>query len=180
MSRTYIFARDGENWVEEAILPEADYDGSVCISGSFAAIGIGYNPSYEAGAVVWAKGIGGCINVTINGMVLDRNDGLYITGRANSGTSFSGLVWPGYGQPPFNDSELFVTKYNTGGDPLRVQYATFSGWQIYEAISNDIAVDEQANIYITGRFNGDALTFGNVTLDPDNKDFLNNVIFVAS
>ncbi|MFH1132396.1 MAG: SBBP repeat-containing protein, partial [Pseudomonadota bacterium] len=122
-----------------------------------------YNPY---GQVVWAVSIGGVKGDEGNGIAIDQNGDLYVTG------SFEGLATP-FGSKVLTakgDQDVFVAKFDSAG---QVVWAVSSGGFQGET-GNDIAVDQNGNSYVTGRFFTQA-DFGAITLTAKG----NQDVFIA-
>jgi Ig-like domain CHU_C associated/Secretion system C-terminal sorting domain/Beta-propeller repeat len=111
--------------------PSAAVNNLVAASTNFSDIFISkYNNS---GALIWAKKIGGSVYDEVNGMTLDSNDNIYITGYMNQTVDFD----PGSGvfnlTMPINNQSGYVAKYTSQGAFV---WATLSDEEGY-----DLAID---------------------------------------
>lgn len=127
----------------------------------------------KKGKLLFAKKIGGDYNYQdrISAIATDIAGNLYITGRFTGSVDFD----PGPGATiastqDFYDADLFFAKYDSSGNLIFVKI--LSGRNDTDYV-NDIALDKNSNIYITGRFNGDRTDFdpgaGVANLSGNNK-----------
>lgn len=105
----------------------------------------------------WAKSIGGKYWDRSNAITVDKSGNAYITGYVASDTVYVGS------DTLFTDGvsgDIFIAKYDPFGNPLWAK--SFGGnWLDYGA---DIAADPLTDeIYISGRFDSDTITFGTYT-----------------
>jgi hypothetical protein len=111
------------------------------------------------GNVIWAKNAGGYDDDIGTGICTDANNAVYVTGRyglpdaifgndtcLNSGTSGTG--------------DVFVVKYDSGGNELWVKTANGNG----DDQGNSICIDSNGDIYVTG-FYWISVSFGNIALN---------------
>ena len=101
------------------------------------------------GALAWAKQLGGSDTDVGNGVTVDSNGNVYITGDFQGTADFD----PSGGT--FNltsrgDADIFVTKLNSDGT---LAWAKQLGGSSTD-LGNSIAVDSNGNIYTTGYFRG--------------------------
>jgi Beta-propeller repeat len=88
----------------------------------------------------------------------DNNNNLYVTG------TFSGIVNFGNSTLTSTQDDIFIAKYNSSGTLLwAVKSSVNNG---HRGVANDIEVDINGNLYITGSFRG-SITFGMTTLTTD-------------
>lgn len=86
-------------------------------------------------------------------IALDAGGNIYITGIFSGTTSFGGITKTSQG-----NNDIFVAKFNNTGVVQWVQSAGSSGLDS----SQDIAVDDGGNVYLTGYY-GRTATFGTIT-----------------
>lgn len=109
----------------------------------------------KTGTLVYAKAIIGAS--FISGMVLDKDNDIYLTGIANSLTDFD----PGVPVVHWNNNTLpdaygfFFAKYTNNGD---LRYAKGVKTEV-EGYSAGIAVDKQKNVYVVGFFGYESADF---------------------
>lgn len=102
-----------------------------------------------------AQKFGGPTDDAANGVAVDANGNTYITGYYTGTAVFGSQSIAEYG-----GGDLFVVKLNVAGD---VQWVRRAGGASYLDLGNAIAVDDSANVYITGGFRGTA-AFGSGNL----------------
>lgn len=120
---------------------------------------------YDAnGDVIWAKSAGGNGNDAGNGITVDANGNVYITGEFKGVANFSGTTLTA----PNNNEEIFVAKYNANGD---LQWAKRAGGNLRDW-GYGIAVDQTGNVYITGNIGNNANFDGTPypTISGNNND----------
>ena len=104
----------------------------------------------------WAKRIGGN-NIDIgNSICTDANGNIYVTGLFKSDSIIFGnttLTHLGF-------DGIFIVKYDISGNILWAKGISGLG-AIY---SNSICSDSNSNVYITGQFTTNSITFDNITL----------------
>src|SRR5258708_3022952 len=106
----------------------------------------------------WVKGAGGMLHDVSNSITTDLAGNVYITGYYKSDSmDFGTIVLP-------NDSgslpDIFIAKYDASGNLLWVKS---TGGQ-NDDVENNIFVDRNTNIYLTGYFGSDSIAFGNTVL----------------
>lgn len=88
----------------------------------------------------------------IKGIAVDTSDNIYITGRIS-------VIHVINGQPSYGDHDIFVAKYNAGGNKQWIQklgsLSISGGYN--DDWGNAIAADIQGNVYITGNIGGNTL-----------------------
>ena len=118
--------------------------------GSFTLTGFGgedifivkYNAS---GSVIWAHQAGGNGYDNGNGICLDNNGNIYVTGFYQGSATFGSTLLPSSG-----GNDMFVAKYDTAGDFIWVKHPTGTSGEY----GRKIFADASANLYVTGSFNG--------------------------
>ncbi|OBW43351.1 Beta-propeller repeat protein [Chryseobacterium sp. MOF25P] len=123
------------------------------------------------GDVIWVQGFGGTTNAneTVNGIAIDNNDNVYITGIFGSPTVAFGSITLNNAS---TSNDIFVTKINSSGN---IMWAKGYGSAANEN-ANAISSDASGNTYITGIFNGPDVTFGTTTLTGISS---NNDVFIT-
>jgi len=151
-----------------------DASGNVLVSGYFdgmsttfsgitlinAGAGDAFILKYDTdGNIIWGKSVGGVENTEyVYEITTDAANAVYITGRYNSTTLTIGstvLTNQGTSGP-----DAFIAKLDSSGNVL---WADGPGGN-FNDIANSITCDDDANIYVTGSFSSDTLTFGAITL----------------
>lgn len=126
-----------------------------------------YNAS---GNVIWAKSEGGQRREYSGKILLDANENIYVLGAFTSPyltietttlTNASQLNIPPYPFQP--NSDIFIAKYNPMGNLL---WATSAGG-ISDDYGSKMEIDPLGNVYVTGHFESDSISFGTSTLIND-------------
>ena len=103
---------------------------------------------------LWAKSAGGSGDDEGQGVAVDTNGNVYITGQFRHSASFGSTILTSAGV-----ADVFVAKLNSNGV---WQWAVSAGGTS-EDIGYGVAVDTNGNAYVTGHFEGSA-SFGGTTL----------------
>ena len=118
-----------------------------------------YDPN---GQVLWAKSAGGSEDEYARDIAVDARGNVYVIGEFKSDRLTLGsttLKRKGEGDF-FRRSDIFIVKYDSNGQVL---WAKSVGGNDDE-YARSIAVDAGGNVYVTGYFVSDTLTFGPITL----------------
>jgi len=118
-----------------------------------------YDPN---GQVLWAKSAGGSEDEYARDIAVDARGNVYVIGEFESDSLTLGsttLRRKGEGDF-FRRSDIFIVKYDPNGQVL---WAKSIGGDDYE-YAQSIVVDASGNVYVTGKFESDTLTFGPITL----------------
>jgi hypothetical protein len=118
-----------------------------------------YDPN---GQVLWAKSAGGSEDEYARDIAVDARGNVYVIGEFKSDSLTLGsttLRRKGEGDF-FRRSDIFIVKYDPNGQVL---WAKSVGGDDDE-YAQSIAVDAGGNVYVTGKFESDTLTFGPITL----------------
>lgn len=164
----YVFAkRIAGNGTESADGLAIDAANNIYITGSFqstvdfdpgagtanltsVALADGYFAKYTAdGDYVYAKQISGSSSVTSNGIAVDGNSNLHITGNYSATVDFD----PGAGTAnltPAGGTDIFFAKYDTNGNYV---YAKTVGGTNNET-GFALTTDADGNAYVSGYFSG--------------------------
>ncbi len=120
-------------------------------SGTFNLKSVGGNDVFvskfsASGNLIWAKRVGGFGNNHGNGIAIDKENNIYVTGYFNETTDFD----PGSGiyniiPPSPMKNNAFVLKLDSDGNFIWAK--NFGG------VPNSIDVDIEGNVYTTGYFN---------------------------
>ncbi len=111
-----------------------------------------YNPS---GNVIWAKGAGNIGYDIGMSVACDNFKNVYVSGEFSSPITFGSTTLIN-----IDYRDLFIVKYNDSGNPI---WAKGAGGMGYDQ-ANCINLDESNNVYLSGIFSSDSITFGNTTL----------------
>ena len=133
-----------------------------------------YNSS---GNVDWAKSAGGSFTDLSSAISIDTSANIYITGYYTSSTLPLGTTI--LTNSDTNMFEIFVAKYNGSGDVVWANGTSatdFSGNTIYNQPVS-IANDNAGNVYVSGYFVGNTITFGDITIPNPTPD--TSVVFLA-
>lgn len=154
-----------------------DTFGSVLIAGSFESLNLkfgsitlvnyGYNDIFLAkydvnGNVIWAKSpLWGNNEDEANSIIVDDLGNIYVAGSyASDSISFGNITLINASSGLFGREDIFIVKYSADGNALWGKRV--GGLNKDEA--NSITVDASGNIYVTGSFTSDSITFGDITL----------------
>lgn len=110
---------------------------------------IKYNTS---GVFQWVQSAGGPDNDTGAGVAADASGNVYVVGSYESTAAFGATNKTVQG-----NNDIFIAKYNTGGTLQWVESAGGTGFDN----GNDIAIDVNNKLYITGSFSG-TTNFGTI------------------
>lgn len=115
-----------------------------------------------AGNVLWAISEGGPMAENVYGLAVDNQNNVILTGQFQGtaqigGQTFTSIVNPNLGTPSY---DLFVSKYDTNGNPLWA----LNGAAPYEDRGMALVTDAQNNIYVSGQFS-DTLQFAGQTMN---------------
>jgi len=109
------------------------------------------------GTVLWAKVAGGTGNDIGYGVATDANQNVYVCGSFASIT----FTFDSFNLSRVGGSEGFYTKLDPNGNVLWVQALTGSGNEVFTSIVSEA----NGNIYLTGYFSTQTITFGSSTLN---------------
>jgi hypothetical protein len=108
------------------------------------------------GTFLWAKSAGGTDYESGISAATDASENVYVAGRfISSSITFGTTTLTNNG-----DNDIFLVKYNPDGNVL---WAKSAGGNEYET-SMGVATDISQNVYMTGWFNGDSITFESSTI----------------
>ena len=114
---------------------------------------------YDAsGNFIWAKRAGGTGSDIATSIVTDAVGNIYLTGTFNSS-----LIH--FGNKTLSNTlagsfDVFIAKYDSSGNVLWVK----STGGPNDDVANNIVIDRNSNIYLTGYFASDSIAFGNKVL----------------
>ncbi|MEO8146087.1 MAG: SBBP repeat-containing protein [Bacteroidia bacterium] len=114
----------------------------------------------NSGNVVWAKSAGGTAYDIARSTKTDANGDVYITGDFTSDTINFGSITLINTTGVNQYIDIYVAKYDSSGNELWAKRAGGTNFDYGRCI----ALDSIQNVYITGIFNSDSLTFGSTQL----------------
>ena len=126
-----------------------------------------YNSS---GNVVWAKSFGGTNTDECKNIDIDDNGNIYITGYFKNAIEFGSTTLTSAG-----NEDIFIAKLSSANG--EVEWAKRFGNENAD-YSLDIATDNN-NVYITGVFYSNTITFGNSALFNNSDTTVSGDIFIA-
>ena len=117
-----------------------------------------YDPN---GNVVWAKRTGGAASEEIRGMVSANNGDIFMTGYHVSPSWTIGSTTL-TNNSTFGNIDMFVAKVNSSGTMLWGE--SIQQGNDFDEVANDIAIDGNGSLYITGSVNAPSIDFGTNTI----------------
>ncbi|HEX7414130.1 MAG TPA: SBBP repeat-containing protein [Bacteroidia bacterium] len=130
----------------------------------------------SCGNIIWAKQAGGKADAHGTSITTDATGNIYVGGYSNCDTLIFGI---GTGAlklfNPGGYPNAFVVKYNSNGIAQWAQGGNGSG----QVFVRGIALDGSNNVYITGSFASDTLTFGTTILKNGYIGTYNTDVFIA-
>lgn len=122
-----------------------------------SALNIFISKYNQTGNEIWTKHPQGLSDDFSNTIFVDAFGSVIVAGSFESpNLSFGSVTLVNYG---YND--IFLAKYNVNGS---VVWAKSPLWGNNEDEANSVIADELGNIYVTGSFASDSITFGDITL----------------
>lgn len=116
-----------------------------------------YLVKYGAGGnVLWVKSAGGTTGDMSLAIAIEAGGHVYITGYFYSPT----ITFGSFTLMSGGGDAVFVTKYDPGGNVIWAKSAIGT----YNEKSNAITTDAGGNVYITGEFGSDSISFDNIIL----------------
>jgi len=176
----------GSNSIDEAKKIAIDTNGSIYLSGVFQGASLNFNDTTitnntygkseiflakynNNGNIIWVKNAIGSKSEFLNGLYVDPNNNVYIAGDFNSPTLiFDSISITNTG----SYYDLFISKYDTNGKILWVKRAG----RYNDVSASGLQGDSEGNIYITGWFSDNSISFGANSLTNDS---FSNDIFVV-
>ncbi|MBL6943346.1 MAG: SBBP repeat-containing protein [Bacteroidales bacterium] len=131
----------------------------------------------SSGNVLWAKSLGSNGEEEAHSIANDASGNIYLAGSFTSDSiTFGDVMHINAGAGGWVvRKDIFLAKYNSDGNEL---WARSSGGKNRDE-ANSVAVDASGNIYLTGSFTSDSITFGDVTIiGPD--DLTKDDIFIVN
>ena len=130
----------------------ASFGGSnITSAGNFDVFVAKYNSS---GTPQWGRSAGGTLVDFGNGIAVDADGNVHVTGYYQGTASFGGISRTSAG-----DYDVFVAKYNSSGTTQWVQSAGGTGYDS----GAGIAADAAGNVYVTGFYIGTG-SFGGINI----------------
>jgi len=123
-----------------------------------------FTAKYDAnGSLKWVKSIGGTSWDQANGISIDNEGNIYLTGQFRSPSIVfdNDTLINSIGDS--STSDIFIIKYDTEGNEI---WAKSLGGTDYDK-GYDIKNDRDNNVYVAGHFFGHSISFDNVTLLGD-------------
>jgi hypothetical protein len=136
-----------------------------------AALVISANSIIKAQDCLWAKSAGGTSYESGSSTCTDANGNVYVVGYFSSPTITFGNITLTNADNPANSYDVFIVKYSSDGTVL---WAKSIGGNNNDDGSS-ICTDSIGNIFLTGYFQSDSITFGTTTLINEGY----NDIFIA-
>lgn len=157
-----------------------DNSGNVYITGGFSSASMSFGnitltnagfmqedvfiAKYDtAGNALWAKSAGGYLGDIGVSLATDNSNNVYVSGGFNSPTiTFGNTTLSNANPNPLpNDYDIFIVKYDSLGNSIWAKSITNNYyWSDY----NNIATDNNGNLYITGNFDKSTISIGSTTL----------------
>lgn len=128
-----------------------------------------------SGNLIWAKALSGDHQDEVNRLEIDENGNIVLTGYFSSNSFNLGettLTHPFIQSTPLP----FIAKINSSGQTLWAKNGITDTW-VGGGNAMDITTDQECNIYFTGSFLSNSITFDTITLT--NTEFLNYNVFVV-
>ena len=124
----------------------------------------------SSGNALWAKGASGYTTAGY-GVATDKSGNAYVTGYFGDNIcSFGGITVV---NSSITSADVFIVKYDGSGNVLWARCGKSPG----DSRGRAIATDKNNNVYVTGLFSGDSITFGSKTLYLSSPNSID--IFIA-
>lgn len=128
-----------------------------------------YNSS---GDEIWAKSAGGTNGDLSNGIAVDNNGEVYITGESFSTTmDFGNLIQT----TNYGNDDIFIAKYDSSGNAI---WAKSVGGSSDADAGESVVTDNLNYVYVTGMFSSASITFDNNTITNTGNPSVGD-IFIA-
>jgi len=102
-----------------------------------------YNPN---GNLIWARSIGNVGTDSGSKLIIDKNDGIYVSGIYNSPSLTIGSVTLSNSSTSPGNSDFFIAKYNSNGQVLWAKGSSNSNFN-----AGIVAIDDDLNTYSISR-----------------------------
>ncbi|MDD2984568.1 MAG: T9SS type A sorting domain-containing protein [Crocinitomicaceae bacterium] len=178
----------GETDYQEGSTMATDGNGNVFVAGIFLNAPITFGTTtlqnqglYDVflvkydplGNVLWATSYGGAGSDYPIAMEIDTAGNIFIAGHFDGvNTTFGNFNLVNQGSSLSKD--VFITKLDSSGDVLWLK----SGGGEEEDAMGDMCLDKSGNVYVTGRFHSNTITFGGFTLYNQNNNQTTDVFVV--
>ena len=123
------------------------------------------------GIIQWAKSIGGISTDYGSKISLDNAGNIYVTGQFSDVVNFGTTTLTSFGW-----GDVFIAKYDPNGIESWVQQA---GGIDNSETGNDVAVDNNGNVYIAGGYTSTSVNFSGTTLTNSGSALYTNDLFIA-
>ncbi len=146
---------NGDIYVTGQFFGSVNFDGNT-VTASGGSKDIFLIKMNSSGTTTWAISEGGSGEENAYGITTDNQNNLILTGQFQGNSTIGGQSFISTTDPVLNtpSHDIFISKYDTNGNPLWVQV----GEAIYEDRGLAVSVDASNNIFMTGQFS-DTLTF---------------------
>ncbi|PKN70890.1 MAG: hypothetical protein CVU50_10665, partial [Candidatus Cloacimonetes bacterium HGW-Cloacimonetes-3] len=120
----------------------------------------------SAGGYIWAVRAGGSFDDSGNDIAIDGSGNIYVTGNYRGIAAFGDILLTSACPPnpvwgtPYYQNDIFVAKMDNNGNWIWVTSTVSTNGR---AVGNGIDIDDDSNVYVTGRF-GETVNFGTTPL----------------
>ncbi|MDD4149008.1 MAG: SBBP repeat-containing protein [Bacteroidales bacterium] len=117
----------------------------------------------DTGEVMWAKSVVGAGDDYAMDLSCDYAGNIYVTGYFNQddNLTFGSIILT----KPCHNQDMFLAKYNSAGNVQWALCAEESYWGGAKGLS--LTTDNESNIYVTGTYQWESISFGTTTLSYD-------------
>ena len=144
---------------------------TILILATIALIGFNNISTAQSPNWAWAKSVGNTSSDQGRSVATDASGNIFMTGYfAGSTITFGTTTLTSAGS-----GDVFIVKYDTNGNVL---WAKSAGGNDYD-LGNSITTDASGNVFITGMFESDTITFGTTVLTNADNTGLYEDIFIA-
>ena len=144
---------------------------TILILATIALIGFNNISTAQSPNWAWAKSVGNTSSDQGRSVATDASGNIFMTGYfAGSTITFGTTTLTSAGS-----GDVFIVKYDTNGNAL---WAKSAGGNDYD-LGNSITTDASGNVFITGMFESDTITFGTTVLTNADNTGLYEDIFIA-
>ncbi len=121
-----------------------------------------------SGNMLWVKNINGNRNDVTKSITTDKSGNIYLTGYFESDTLSLGNIKLVNAFVNFGSPNTFICKINAQGQALWVKKGVTNDWSGYSQ-GNSITTDPNGNVYVTGSYSGNTLTFDSIIISSPNQ-----------